>query len=116
MSMAQRADRVEEEIAVAIARARGGKGAGKMARELLARDSGPGLLVGLAAGAEQAVYYDSVTWSVTFVGFDESGVDGHVEAQAVERCRHRQYAERFVRDRADEFEWVHPRFRWVLDD
>lgn len=106
-------EEIQPELAAAIARARGRDGAGKMARELLERDSRTGLLVGLTDDAEEAVYYDTLTWSLRAVGFDVNGVDG-LGARTLGKRRHRRHAERFVRERADEFAWVHPRFRWVL--
>ncbi|PSP76371.1 hypothetical protein BRC81_12100 [Halobacteriales archaeon QS_1_68_20] len=106
-------DDVESELAAVIARNRGDDGARTMARSLLERDSKTGLLVGLLDGAESAVYYDTLTWSVRTVGFDVNGVDG-LGANLVGKRRHRRDAERFVRERAADFEWIHPRFRWVL--
>ncbi len=106
-------DEIESELSAVIARNRGDDGATTMARALLERDSQTGLLVGLVDGAEEAVYYDTLTWSVRTVGFDVNGVDG-LGAKLLGKRRHRRGAERFVRERAEDFAWVHPRFRWVL--
>ncbi|PSP77113.1 hypothetical protein BRC81_10810 [Halobacteriales archaeon QS_1_68_20] len=116
MSAPSLAGAVEADLAAAIAAVRDDVDPRAAARDLLGRDSGPGLLIGLTDGAERAVYYDGTNWGIRFVGFDEDGVADFAASQTVESCRHRRYAERFVRERATEFAWVHPRFRWVLSE
>ncbi len=116
MSASSLAGAVEADLAAAIAAARDDVAPRATARDLLGRDSGPGLLVGLTDGAERAVYYDGTNWGIRFVAFDEDGVADFAASRTVESCRHRRYAERFVRERAGDFAWVHPRFRWVLSE
>lgn len=105
---------VAEELAVAIATRRGGAGAGEMARRLLARDAGGYLLVGLTADAERAVFYEPAMYGLTRVPFDADGPDGGRVGE-VERLDRRGAVEGYVREHADAFGWVHPRFRWVLE-
>lgn len=83
-----------------------------MARELLEWEGSTKILVGLTEGARKAVYYEQVMWGVQMRDFDTEGVRSAPGSQ-VEKCRHRDELERWVRANMEGLVWVHPRFRWV---
>lgn len=103
---------LEDEFAVAIATARGGADAGDMARAVLDHDRCPRILLGLTDGAQQAAYYDGVTWSVQFIPLNRDGLSTDRRLQ-VTKLPHRSQAETWVRDHAAGFAWLHPRVRWI---
>jgi hypothetical protein len=106
---------LRDELTEAIARVRGGKGAGAMADELLKRDKQSHQLVGVIEEGVKAVFYEPPRWGVMAVPFDESGVDG-LDSSQMDRLKRRATVERFVREQGAEFwTWVHPRYRWVFD-
>lgn len=104
-----------DDLAIGIARERGGQDAGRMARALLARESSVQMLVGLTEGAKEAAYYGPLMWGVQRLAFDADGVSERAGAQ-VTKCRHRDDIERWVREQGAALAWVHPRFRWVAPD
>jgi len=106
---------LKDELAEVIARARGGKGAGRMAEELLWRDKQGYHLVGVIEAGEKAVFYEPPRYGVVAVPFDESGVDGLGMSQ-MNRLKRRATVEYFVREQGEAFwTWVHPRYRWVFE-
>lgn len=114
MTTAQLRERLEEELAVAIATHRTGEGAGTMAREILARDKRSYYLAGITADAERAAFYDNLDGDVVLVPFDETGLDG-LHSDYVDRFDSWAGVEAFLQERPDLFAWVHPRFQWVLE-
>lgn len=111
--MPSTAEGLEEDLAKAIAKVRGGEAAGRMARALLERDRGGHLLIGLAEGGEHALYYDSVRFSIQLVPFSPDGVDG-IGTREVTRAPHRRDVEALVQEADLALAWVHPRFRWLV--
>lgn len=104
-----------EELTITIAKRRGGEGAGRMARELLIRESYSYALVGLRADGERAVFYERTRGQLTTVPIDGDGVDGLGAMGVGERLKVHTDLEVFIQDHTDLFGWVHPRFRWVFD-
>lgn len=92
-------DALEEELAIAIARARCGTGAGKMSRELLSRESYAYSLVGLRADGERTVFYERLRGPLTTAPFDRDGVDGTASNQ-VDRLENTADRDRSIQDHA----------------
>lgn len=101
-----------DDLAVAIARERGGQDAGAMARAILAHESSVRMLVGLTEGAGEAAYYGPLMWGVQRLAFDADGVHERAGSQ-VTKCGDRDDLERWVREQGAALAWLHPRFRWV---
>lgn len=107
-------EELEDDLAVAIAKGRGGEAAGKMARLVLERDRPRNDLVGVTADAEAAIYYGATKMNLRRVPFDVDGFDG-MNGSTVESFEQvHPNLDEWVREHADVFGWVHPRFRWVL--
>lgn len=106
---------LQDELAEAIAKARGGKGTGAMAYELPKRDKRSHQLIGVVEQGQRVVFYDPSRWSVVATPFDKSGVDGNKRFQW-EKIKERVTVERFVREKGEDcWTWVHPRYRWVFE-
>lgn len=106
---------LREELAVAITNVRGGAGAGKMADELLKRDSEDHALIGVDVNGQAAYFYEPHRWSITAVPYDRTGCDG-LDKVRVERFDSMHLVERWVKEQGTEsFAWIHPRYRWIHD-
>lgn len=99
------------ELRTALVRLRGDAGADAMARRLVRRDFRQEL-VALVDGGTRAAYYDPLARRIHVLPFDESGIDdgaGEVPWRSVEDPAS------WVDARRDDLDWVHGRYRWVLD-
>lgn len=100
------------DLASTIQTDRGGDHAREMAAAVFRHATGPTTVVGLVDGCEHVVFYDANTHSLTAVPVDEHGLD----RSAGERLLHRlSDPTTWVDARANDIDWAHPRYRWVLD-
>lgn len=107
---------LHDELARSIARTRGGKHAGTIATKLLSNDQSGSLLVGIVEDGS-VVEYSRSTWSLRLVPITEEGELDGGGASFVERKRSVRLVEEWVSESSGELlVWVHPRFRWVLND
>lgn len=102
---------VYAELTGALQQLRGGVHARDMAAAVFRHATGSTALVGLLAGGERAVFYESNARTLVAVPLDEHGLD-HA---AVERLWNRlSDPTAWVDARGGDLAWVHPRYRWVL--
>lgn len=105
-----------DELAHVIRTERGAKQAEAMAIELLDRDGAASLLIGLAAGGCNAVYYHPGTRGIVLVPFDALGVEGLL-SRRVRSVGETRNIDSWLATRASTaFAWIHPRFRWLTAD
>lgn len=97
---------VFEDLYDALAELRSGAHLGAMAQRLL-REGG---LVALVEGGERAVFYRPESLSIVVCGFDVGGVEA---GETLWRRAGDPAA--WVDANRERVDWVHPRFRWVLE-
>ena len=91
---------------------RGGVHAREMAAAVFRHTTGSTTLVGLIDGCERAVFYDADARALTAVPLDEYGLH---RADAERLWNRLSDPATWVDAHANDLEWVHPRYRWVLD-
>lgn len=104
-------DALYGELRTALVRLRGDAGADAMARHLVRRDFRREL-VALVDRGTRAAYYDPLARRIRVLPFDETGLDdraGEASWRSVEDPAS------WVDARRDDLDWVHGRYRWVLD-
>jgi hypothetical protein len=91
---------------------RGGVHARDMASAVFRHARGSTALVGLDDGGERAVFYETNARTLVAVPLDEHGLD---HAGAERRWNRLGDPTAWVDARGDDLDWVHPRYRWVMD-
>lgn len=100
------------DLASAVQTVRGGDHAHETAAAVFRYATGPTTLVALAGGCERAVFYDANAHTLTAVPLDEHGLDHGGAEQLWNRLSD---PTTWVDAREDDLDWVHPRYRRVLD-
>ena len=101
---------VFQELHDALADHRRGHHIDRLAAKLLRQDTATTELVALVDGAERVVFYNELSHTLEAVAFDEHGLRGDRETV----WRSIGDAASWVDFRSDDFDWIHPRYRWVL--
>lgn len=99
------------ELRTALVRLRGDHGADAMARHLVRRDFRQELVAILDDG-RRAAYYDPLARRIDVLPFDETGLD---DDAAEVPWRSVEDPASWVDARRGDLDWVHARYRWVLD-
>lgn len=103
---------VFEALTSALQQLHGGVHARDVATALFRHATGSTALVGLTEGGDRAVFYAADAHTLTSVPLDAHGLD----LPRAERLRDRSNdPTAWVVARGDGIDWVHPRYRWVLD-
>lgn len=105
---------IEEDLAIALTKLRGGERAGEIAREHLQRDCHVLELVGIPPEDERVAYYEGAVWTLRYVPIEATG--GNILAPATaERIGDRNAIEAFLAENGEVWPWIHPRYRWLIN-
>jgi hypothetical protein len=99
------------ELTRALSELRPGERAGDLAAHLVRRDFGAEL-VALTGYGERAVYFRPLAQTLTAVPFHANGFD---DDRARTEWDYVDDPAAWVDAYRDDLDWVHPRYRWVLD-
>jgi hypothetical protein len=100
------------ELTGELQRRHGGVHARDMAAAVFRHARGGTALVGLEDGGETVLFYGAHARTLAAVPLDEHGLD---HADAERRWNRLGDPTAWVDARGGDLDWVHPRYRWVLD-
>ena len=106
---------IEEDLAIALTKIRGGKRAGEIAREHLQRDCHVLELVGIPPEKERVAYYEGAVWTLRYVPIEADG-QNILAPSTAEFIGDRTAFEAFVTENAEDWTWIHPRYRWLINN
>lgn len=114
LDMATDSQPIEQDLAIALTMARGGQRAEDIARELFQRDCHVLELDSLMADGERAVYYEGAVWTLRYVPIETDG-ENILSPETAEQIGDRNAFEAFVAENGEDWAWIHPRYRWLID-
>lgn len=108
-------DRLIDDLAIAMTRVRGGKAAGRIAREILARDTRQQRVIGLSPSADAVFLYQYSLRTVVQVPITETGLAEGLATTESEHLRDISRLESWLpTQEPTAFSWLHPRYRWLF--
>lgn len=103
-----------DELAVALARTRGGTAAGRIARDILDRDTRLQHVIGLSSAGDAVLYYQHSLRAVIEFPLTDTGLDEGLSTCELEQLGNADRIESWIaRCDPDMFSWLHPRYRWI---